>query len=203
MNIHDYDLLVLTYFSARLNKVARVFSEQVLAPPRTSEFNILKDIADPTRIYVGSPRPGGVQPIRAVVYEPATTVEGTVMLVNYQDGWYTMVNILAGELASKVIKVTSSRDDETYPVTFVTVWEDGKEKRIVRSMLDGDRWEFFEQGEIQDFEEPEYYRRRRIASRFNRQILIEYMKKLGIDLESPGFFSSDKLATYFFEQRFE
>jgi hypothetical protein len=52
------------------------------------------------------------------------------------------------------------------------------------------RWEFFAAGELQVFERPEYYSRKRYDDRMNRQILLEYLLALGMDVKDDAFWSS-------------
>ncbi|MGF1667419.1 MAG: hypothetical protein ACFCVC_14250 [Acidimicrobiia bacterium] len=50
------------------------------------------------------------------------------------------------------------------------------------------RWSWRTSGAIQDFEKPERYERRRIAQRFDRTTLTEYLDALGIRMDDPSFF---------------
>jgi len=62
------------------------------------------------------------------------------------------------------------------------------------------RWNYFQDGQITPFEQPEHYTKRRRSDRMNREIVVEYMLALGIDpfsvferreLEKPILFTSD------------
>lgn len=50
------------------------------------------------------------------------------------------------------------------------------------------RWSWHTSGTIQDFEKSERYERRRIAERFDRATLAEYLEALGIWVDDPSFF---------------
>ena len=63
---------------------------------------------------------------------------------------------------------------------FQYIYPDGKE-RIIYALKE-DRWVFYEEGELLPFENPDYYKRRKIKDRINNDIIIEYLSKCGIDL---------------------
>ena len=59
-----------------------------------------------------------------------------------------------------------------------------KTVRIINAYCDLDKWFFYEKGKQIDFENPTYYKRRRIADRFNLDIFNEYITKMGLkDIE--------------------
>ena len=59
-----------------------------------------------------------------------------------------------------------------------------KSERVINAYYDLDKWFFYEKGEQMDFEKPTYYKRRRIADRFNLDIFNEYIAKMGLkDIE--------------------
>ena len=62
---------------------------------------------------------------------------------------------------------------------FQYIYPDGKERVIYA--LKEDRWVFYEEGDILPFENPDYYKRRRIRDRINNEIIIEYLAKCGIN----------------------
>jgi len=50
------------------------------------------------------------------------------------------------------------------------------------------RWSWHTSGTVQEFEQPGRYERRRIAERFDRETLVEYLDALGIRVDDPSFF---------------
>ena len=69
--------------------------------------------------------------------------------------------------------------------------EKGKEVRIVYAMKDP-KWKFYCQGEIQPFEDKELYQRKMIKRRLDKDALISYCIKLGIDIRDDAFWESQQ-----------
>jgi hypothetical protein len=59
--------------------------------------------------------------------------------------------------------------------------------RAVRAGRYSERWEFYEEGEVQPFEETERYAARRMRDRFDREMLLRYLASLGIRADEPTF----------------
>ena len=72
---------------------------------------------------------------------------------------------------------------------------------LVRSIyaIKDSKWEFEIYGDIQDFENPEYYKARQIKDRFNMNILNEYLEKLDIHVFDENFYNSTE--SIFFEKK--
>ena len=56
-----------------------------------------------------------------------------------------------------------------------------------------DRWQFYAKGPINSIEEIEFYKNRKIRDRLNKEILLHYLKKMGI-----SFWDIDKSVTDYF-----
>jgi hypothetical protein len=57
-------------------------------------------------------------------------------------------------------------------------------------MKDDNQWVFFEKGPTQPFEDPSHYTHCRKRDRLNREILVQYLKKLGIHIDDPKFWEA-------------
>lgn len=53
-------------------------------------------------------------------------------------------------------------------------------ERVINAYFDSDKWFFYEKGKQMDFENPTYYKRRKISDRFNIDIFNEYIEKMGL-----------------------
>ena len=56
------------------------------------------------------------------------------------------------------------------------------------------KWIFCQEGPVQPFENADYYTRRRIKDRFNREIITEYMLKIGYDITHDDFWTTVQTA---------
>lgn len=61
--------------------------------------------------------------------------------------------------------------------------------RSISVVNDGGRWRFDALGEVQPFEVTENYRRRRVAERFDEEMLVDYCAALGLRPFDPNFYS--------------
>jgi hypothetical protein len=69
-----------------------------------------------------------------------------------------------------------------------------KDLRFVESKLHEGRWEFGTSGPQRDFEEPDYYERRRKAERLPRELLARYAAAVGVAVDDPGWWDGPVIA---------
>jgi hypothetical protein len=84
---------------------------------------------DPGRIRFGDVKRGGATPSSCVLYAPRSAPATTVMLTNNDDGWYTLVHVLATGTPGRHVMVRSIEDGEQ--LHDLNVWSGGKEIRTV------------------------------------------------------------------------
>ncbi len=89
---------------------------------------------------------------------------------------------------------TSGHEIE-WPIHEFHYYRRGESRRFVRAMKDG-AWTFFEQGERFDWEQGDRYQARRKKDRMTRQMIVDYTRKLGVDLKDDSFWRSDHNALY-------
>jgi len=71
----------------------------------------------------------------------------------------------------------------------------GVVSRVVYAMIDN-KWVFCEEGESMWFEDIMLYKKSAIRNRMNREILISYCEKLGLDIRDDNFWQSDNILHY-------
>jgi hypothetical protein len=152
-------------------------------------------------IYSIAPPPGGAHLYRLVLYSPRIRPDLSVIVTNLADGWNSLSHQLARETCALAIQLTSTQHDAIHAKQSFQLWRNGKEVRLVMVLQDDPRWTFFARGDLEAFEEPELYTRRRIADRLDRDALIRYCARLGWNLGSDGFWQSDRSAVYFEQMR--
>lgn len=192
--IDSFQYLVIALFRAPLRTVHSEL-EQLLGH---EAYEIHDGPLATDWVYKGRPPRGGAHLRRVLLYEPASNPGTTAMIANLEDGWMTLVNILAGKISGEHLLVRSI-DDDQYPLGDLEVWTDGKSERYVRAMRDP-KWEFYERGQARAFEDVECYRAKRIRDRVNRRVLLQCLRKAGWDLESPQFWESRQPSVYVTER---
>jgi hypothetical protein len=130
----------------------------------------------------------------AAIFAPSIWSEGCILKSNASDGFYPLVLQISHRLACKTIHWELSAPSVS-EADFVNAFYfndcGDKVRRVARCMREeSGRWEFFAAGELQVFERPEYYSRKRYDDRMNRQILLEYLLALGMDVKDDAFWSS-------------
>jgi hypothetical protein len=141
--------------------------------------------------------PSHIPPVHRVFFRSAAWRDGTVFKANAADGAYGLMYQLSIALGCKVTRWVLSQP--TVPAD----WQENlfgstnradprEDGRIVSvTVNDNGRWEFSEHGPVQWFETVSNYQRRRIQDRLTPSILIEYLERQGIPVESDAFWSSD------------
>jgi len=66
-------------------------------------------------------------------------------------------------------------------------------RTITAGIYDEGRWRFEARGEVQPFESVDSYSARRIRDRFDKDLLMRYLRSLGIRADEPSFFTSATL----------
>ena len=107
-----------------------------------------------------------------------------------------LINVLSNHIKCNIYRISTTVDNANYPINEISVCVMGNSVRTVRSMLDGDRWEFYEEGDALPFENEELYKNRRIRKRINRETIVSYMIKLGMDINNMEFWQSETSSTY-------
>lgn len=195
------EYLVFSYFFIDIqimkNWLKGFFSQE----HRKEKYSITEGLLDFQMVRLGNPNSGVGEGMVALVYAPKNSPNHCVFISNSGDGWYTLINRMCNELQIKCISIASTQDSVRYPLNSFRVYENGRDIRYVRAMLDGGQWDFFEKGAIQYFESSANYREKRIKNRLSRAVVVDYLGKVGIDIQVDGFWETDEPAFYIHEQR--
>ena len=189
--IDRYRFLTFSCFSRPANEVVGCLGELLEARGRKERFRFYTESLSLDAVYIGEPPRGGAHLVEAAVFSPRTSAGSSVLFANLQDGWSSMVHKLSAVLGGTSVKVATSGDGFPFPTQWLQLWRGGRSVRIVRVMNDGNRWDFYSEGELQSFEQPAYYEKRAIKQRLTRAILVEYMGKLGWSFDRDDFWQSE------------
>ena len=113
------------------------------------------------------------------------------MFSNYPDGFSSLVYNISDALKIKAYCFQISTNNAPDAMNAFRYIENGKEVRIVYAMKDP-KWNFYCHGEIQPFEDKELYQRKMIKRRLDKEALISYCAKLGIDIRDDAFWESQQ-----------
>lgn len=218
---HEFDWLMFTTISAGAREVAALFwSVRRFLPPakydnpgdQEIDLAIWPDQDERRRScesyrisqvdfdlhwgYVNRPERAW-HPEQLFFWEPRSNPGHSVMMGNSLDG-YQHASFIPSQETSWQYTFSSILDpqDES-PYCMFDYFCD--HRRVARHVAAGfaeedKKWIFCQEGPVQPFEKPDYYSRRRIKDRFNREVNSEYLLKLGYDITSDDFWTTEKSA---------
>lgn len=189
-----FDFLAGCCFRAEWSRTSTAIRDQLADRIARGLYSIFERALDLRWLFDGS-RPSEAPPTRVIVFEPSSAPGTSVMLTNQSDGWMTLCNVLSMQLPGEHVQFRSAVNTE-FPVNDFELFSDAETLRYVRAFRDDPKWEFYAMGERQWFEDETHYRKPRIADRLTRSILVEYLRKLGWDVETSTFWSTQRSALY-------
>mgnify|MGYP001053935981 CR=1 FL=1 len=147
-------------------------------------------------LYENEPSSGGVHLAKSYFFKPKTNDGICVMFSNYADGWLTLANVLSIKLQCGVYLFRMTAPNVlNYAMNGFYYINSGRQIRTVYAMQDH-RWVFYEDAEIQWFEDESHYKMRMIKMRMNKEILVSYCERLGFDISNPLFWGSTRSILY-------
>jgi hypothetical protein len=192
--IDKFTYLVFNCIEGRLEKVFEEFQQIIDKFDETWIFN--RADLNIEQIYFPAPPHGGAQYIEFVLWEPAIQKGSTICMVNSRCGWAHFIRKYSQYYKRPCQHIAFSNQYDDYPAFFFYYHEHGKRQRIIQALKDDPKWVFYQEGEPLPFENLSHYKKRRIRDRLTRDIIIEYSKMLGWDIEDENFWKSNKLAIY-------
>lgn len=95
------------------------------------------------------------------------------LMTSLENGWPFLDNVIKRN-GLEAMNIRYSENE----ISEFKLWKGGKLVRVVHAIKD-EKWSWFEDGKIQDWENSEYYSSRAIKSRLTAKILDEYLNKCG------------------------
>lgn len=145
-----------------------------------------KKLFYPKEIFYPAPPSGGRHLPRFGIWQPSNMTFGSVMLSNYEDAMIQLMRHLNKHYYVRYFSSQLIQDYKNFGFCGFEHTNELRQSRVVHIIKNPD-WEFFEQGVFLPFEKSEYYRRKKIAERLSPDIIIEYLKRLGWDLNDEAF----------------
>lgn len=134
--------------------------------------------------------------VEVLIWQPKSSqVEFTVFFTNMSDGWITLLDNYSRQFNEEVISVEFSNEKTDYPI-YSFAHRKGEFYRLIRSMKEIDKWEFFEKGNVMKYENINNYKKRRIVKRMNNNIILDYLMNVGISIEVEDFWLSAKATKF-------
>jgi hypothetical protein len=197
--INDFNYVVLSIIFCDFT----ICTEELKAYLNNQEvkYEISEDNRDLKTIYFPSPPKGGSHLTKILLWEPEIIKGVSCFFTNYEDGRYTLVLNYCKDFKHRAIRVAFSNNQDSNPsfmFNYIDFSNNNESERIIYLIKDDKKWEFFTKGEPLFFENIDNYTKKRKAERFNKTIILEYLGKVGIDMNSKKFWEHHK--STFFQQ---
>lgn len=122
------------------------------------------------------------------IFFTSPNIEDKTIVLGNAASWATLCNYI-----SKALKIRNIQFDIGTNRNTLLVNQAGILIRSVQTLLDKNcKWSFSSKGDLLDFENPLYYKKKIIKERLNKDILVEYCYKNNLAVRDSSFFSSDK-----------
>lgn len=143
---------------------------------------------------------------KILLWEPSNLIGQTAFFVNSYDGRLTIILNYCKKFKRKAVKVSFSNIKEKYPsfkFQYLDFSSNENIERVIILIKDGRKWEFYTSGEVQYFEELENYHNIRSVKKFNKEIILEYLLRLNINICDDKFWTSleDRHSYYIFQTK--
>jgi hypothetical protein len=140
--------------------------------------------------------------VEVLIWKPESIhFDLTGFFTNMSDGWDVLLGNYSRQFNEDVISIKLSKAKTEYPIYSFEYKKMGETQRLIRSIKEIDKWEFFEKGNVQQFENIDNYKKRRIADRINNEIIIGYLEKNQIDIEDESFWLASKAVKFWTDLR--
>ncbi|MCA9063222.1 MAG: hypothetical protein KDA96_09185 [Planctomycetaceae bacterium] len=208
--IRDYQKVALTCFTSKPALVAELFAEefgkaagQMDLPNKHlhhARFHVTRVPLDFGYAYNGNTFAGAhlnPPPRQFLFWEPANSPGTAAMMTNWSSGGIHQVEAFSRREGccwdATHVLITNEPLPEYPGFRFQHIPAGSRPSgwRELSVILDEPkRWYFGDSGPRLPFENPQYYRRRRIRDRINKDVIMEYMNALGWDISDQQFWRS-------------
>lgn len=196
ININNYSFITFSIINSTLKEIKDLILEKYSAQIREGKYNIeYNDVENIRDFYTDMPLKGSRHLKKVAFYQSILSNKHLIMFSNMEDGWITLANYITSLIKCEHTTFFITLKPNVYNQNmFINKTLDNE--RIVYSMIDSDKWTFYEQGNSVYFEEITNYQKRIIKKRLNSEILIQYCKRIGFNIEDDDFFKSQGSAFF-------
>jgi hypothetical protein len=185
MFISQFEYFTFSCFESSLEEI----EDFLFTKMSVEKYKIIKQQSFEFDLYKVKPQKGGSHLNKAYFFVPNLNDTIVVMVSNYSDGWQTLTNFISSELKLNAysFRITNNENDESF--NSFSYLKKGNKIRTVYTMKDP-KWVFYSEGDNQWFELEEFYKRRLIKNRLNKEILYQYCSKLNFEITNDFFWKS-------------
>lgn len=136
-----------------------------------------------------------------ILFTPQLDPQSTVFYAGLTDGWHHLIETFVKKYKIEAYSITIS--DLDFPAFHFFAYGRNAERRSILCYDDGGKWVFYDEGTPLSFERIDMYQKRIKKQRFNKHIVLEYLKSAGWDIENELFWQPiGKIQKYMYSQEY-
>jgi hypothetical protein len=188
--LDDRSVFAFTVFWCPQHEIASHIVHQYARPDYPRELRI-SQMSGPPDLAPQAYNP----PFREYqLWLPAACPTVTGLYPNYQDGGASLVYNIVRFFKVRAISLRVSGAKADHPICEFIFHDSSPQTRIIRAMKDS-KWEFYQAGVVQPFEQPDRYTNRLVRERFDPDMALAYCEGLGIEARSSRFWATANATT--------
>ena len=158
-----------------LTMVAKKLNEELVLNGKAGFDNNAISISD----YY-NPEIGCHLPEKFTCWKSALYPDKIFFISNFEDGWHTLCRVFQKKLKCPWAMFEMSDPKSRCSMNMFFYSKEPGTERTVMSYYDDTHWVFYDNGEPIEIEDLNYYKARFKRDRINKDIVTEYMRRLGI-----------------------
>ena len=202
----EYKTLLFTHVDRPTLELAKLLVDEFNRPQdsewgeKKSTYDFIIGKYDFRNAYIDVPCPCN-EPLVAILWQPKNESNSTAFMVNRSDGLAFAVEMMSSETDFRWIQVEiADHHSLDYPVNRFSVFQ-GRNQRCITSTMDENEWIFNQSGNPLKFEQTSKYKGKPGPNHLTREMIIDYLKHLGVDIIEPDFWLAPE-AIRVWQQRF-
>lgn len=124
--------------------------------------------------------------VKFLLFSPSDNPYTTVLFSNVIDGYFNLIKYVSKKCNLEYYHISISDEMSQFMKAYRFQYYSLSKKRNILCYQDP-QWFFFEEGEALWFENTNLYKQRIKKNRLNKDIILEYLKSLGWELEKEDF----------------
>jgi hypothetical protein len=194
MNIELYPSFWFTLIDLPIDSIHNF----LLSDYASSKYTIVYDQVEVDKFYLENLHEKPELEFYGVLYYNPVNAPNKTIAIGNAGSWGTLSNYICKNLSSGNFQFDMNSEQSKIIRNTLLFNEKGKTLRSVQCLFsdEDNEWVFFQKGDPLWFENTTYYERQEVNTRLNKDILIEYCEKLGLQVRQDDFFRSDQKSLF-------
>jgi len=187
--LKEFDVIPINFLwedPERLIQLFKIMNEQ----DEERFWEYARKPLDLKSIYFPAPYRGGAHLPKFVIWQPKNMSYGSAFVSNYEDGMVQLMRHLNRRFHIRYFSAYLCKNHVLQGKCSFEHRDENGSLRVVQVIREKG-WEFYSEGKILPFENPDYYEDPKVANRLNPNIVTRYLESIGWNLESDAFWQSN------------